>query len=206
MRSKKDISVFSPFSPAMLWEKRNRALLIQFLAAELIETYRALYNNAAPKEILSLEKRFFPYDWAYPYGHLNKACEHASLLEHFFPELIADALYLEQLFSKNIASFKRTLRFTKPKLFESLTQMFVAVEPFLEKCKENENLIFFLLKHKKEIDQLMNKDYLRSLLLRFHPGGFSQLCEKLCDNYHHRGFYFLIPEIRRLSAELEHEI
>ena len=201
IKTEKNFSSFSPFSPAMMWEKRNRALLIQFLISELIATYRGLCRNAPLKEILSFEKRFFPYDWAYSYGHLNKMREHARILEYVFPEFSENVLRFNQLLDKNITScMKKTA--IKKKLTQKLPEIFFALEPFIEGCKNNENLIFFLLKHKEEIDECTQKGYVHSFLLRLYPISLSDLCEKLCDNYHHRGFYFLIPEIKTLISKV----
>lgn len=190
-------TVFSSFPPAMIWEKRNRSLLIQFLAAELIATFKDLKKNAPTQEILSAEKSFFPFDWAYPYGHINKAREYASILESSFPQLKKATLHFQKLINQLFA-------YPKSKTCsECLPEIFLALEPFIKACKENENLIFFLLKHREEIDQCMQKNYIHALLLKLHPAGLSELCEKLCDNYHHRGFYFLIPEIKLLITELK---
>ncbi len=201
IKADKHSSTFSPFPPAMIWEKRNRGLLIQFLTAELISSQKGLSRNLPIKEILSSEKRFFPYDWGYPYGHLNKAWEYAMALEHVFPELPGPAILLQNLLKKIVSSQTLKASMMKLKCIKSLPKIFLALEPFIEGCKENENLIFFLLKHKEDIDQCIHKDYLHTLLLKLHPSGLAELCEKLCDNYHHRGFYFLIPEIKLLMAQ-----
>jgi hypothetical protein len=203
IKADRHFSSFSSFPPAMLWEKRNRALLIQFLTAELISANRELRNNAPLKEIFSSEKRFFPYDWASSYGHLNKAREHAMVLEYVFPELQGPVIQFHQLLSKLAAPHAFKASALKTKYLKNLPEIFLALEPFIEGCKENENLIFYLLKHKEEIDECIHSGYLHSLLLKVHPSGLSELCEKLCDNYHHRGFYFLIPEIKLLMAQIQ---
>lgn len=196
-KADKHFFAFSSFPPAMIWEKRNRSLLIQFLITELLSAYRGVTRNAPPQEILSSEKCFFPYDWACPYGRINKAREYTMALEYVFPELARPSIQLLRLLSKNAASPKMTAKWQK-----SLPEIFFGLEPFIERCKENENLIFFLLKHKEDIEEcLHNKDYLHAMLLKLHPNGLFELCEKLCDNFHHRGFYFLIPEIKRLMAQ-----
>jgi len=182
---------FSPFPPALLWEKRNRGLLIQVIVFELLAVYRGLKKSAPLSEILSVERCFFPYDWSCPYGHFNRIQEHARLLPHVFSELASSALHLQQLLQKVAPLF----------LTQGIccfSDIFSALGPFFHSCRENENLIFFLLKHKEEIEAFMKKGHLRTFLLRLHPTGLFDLCERLCDNYHHRGFYFLIPEIKRL--------
>ena len=193
---------FSSFSPALLWEKRNRALLVQVLVSELLAVYRGLQKNAPLREIVSTERQFFPYDWAIPYGHLNKAQEHAKLLSHVFSELAGSAMHLRQLLHKTAPIFFKSMSVQKEEGSLNLPQLFFALEPFFRACRENENLIFFLLKHKEEIESFMKKGYLHAFLLSLHPAGLFDLCKKLCDNYHYRGFYFLIPEIKRLFSDV----
>jgi len=190
------LKAFSAFSPALLWEKRNRALLIQLIVYECVLMQRALQTKAPARALLSADKRFSPYDWASSYGHLNKIGEHVLLLPHVFPEMSQAYQVLEKSLSKTLHAPKSAA--IKTRCIKWLPLLFSALEPFIEKCKENENLLFFLLTHKQELEAFMSSGYLRSLLLRLHPRGISDLCEKLCDNYHHRGFYFLIPEITRL--------
>lgn len=197
----KHLLAFSSFPPAMIWEKRNRSLLVQFILSELITAYKCLCRHAPIKELLTSEKRFFPYDWAYPYGHLNKAQEHALALSSVFPELPGPVIQFEQILSKLVSSPQHKSSLMKARCTKSLPELLLALEPFIEGCKENENLIFFLLKHKEEIDQCIREEYLHTLLLKLHPAGLRELCEKLCDNYHDRGFYFLIPEIKLLMAQ-----
>jgi hypothetical protein len=201
--TEKPLAPFSAFPPAMLWEKRNRALFVQFLASELVSSYRGLCRRIPEREILSTEQRFFPYDWAYPCGHLNKAREYAMGLKFAFPELKDAARRMIQQMNKVAAHPELKASFIPSKYIKTLPALFLGLEPFISACKENENLIFFLLKAKEDIDECLGQGYLRSLLLNLHPNGLDELCEKLCDNYHHRGFYFLIPEIKRLMAQFD---
>lgn len=191
----KHFGAFSSFTPALLWEKRNRALLIQLIVFECLALQRALTGQVAARALLSHEKRFAPYDWASAYGHLNKVREHALLLPHVFPDHARAYQLLEK---KATASPHGKGATIKMRCAKCLPAIFSALEPFIETCKDNENLLFFLVSHRAEIEAFMSAGYLRALLLRLHPRGISDLCEKVCDNYHHRGFYSLIPEITRL--------
>ena len=198
----KDVPAFSPFSPAMIWEKRNRGLLLQFLASELIASHHAICVDAPYGEIVSLQKRYFPYDWAYPYGYLNKAHEHALMMNQVFPEVEGRAAQLQDALAQMTHSQEPPR--SKKTIIKQLQKIFLSMEPFIERCKDNENLIFFLLQHREEIDQLVQENYLCTLLLKLHPHGLMDLGEKLCDNYHHRGFYFLIPQLKLLLAKIDH--
>jgi hypothetical protein len=125
------------------------------------------------------------------------------VLESSFPQLKKATLQFLQLVNQLIVYPGPKKNQLTAQCSKYLPEIFLALEPFVKACKENENLIFFLLKHRAEIDQCIQKNYIHALLLKLHPSGLSELCEKLCDNYHHRGFYFLIPEIKLLMSELK---
>ncbi len=190
----------SPFCPAMLWEAQNRALLLQFLFYELLNVHRILSRKGPFEEILSPPKGYFPYDWAGFYGPLNRAQDCTYFFTQVFPELQDAAQQLQKTFNKLI--FSQAAQPSRPALKKKLQHICLLLEPFIEICKENENLIYFLLKHREEIDSLMRKNYLKLQLLRLHPNGPLELCEKMCDNYHHRGFVSSIAEMKQLIAQI----
>lgn len=195
----------SLFSPQVLTERHHRALLLQFILSELFEAHRAFLSGSSWKSILSSHPRFFPYDWAAPSGSLNKMKEHAILLKKSFPDFVKQVKVFEQLFEKTLSSWEKKKKIPKKHFEKTLQALYSSLEPLLETCRENENLIFFLLKNCQAIDALMqNKGYLRSFLIRNHPCGLETLGEKMCDKYHRRGFISQIPELKLLMADLIH--
>lgn len=159
---------------------RTVSLLLQFILSELFEAHK-IYDGENWEKIVSAQPRFFPYDWNMSVGHLNKTKEHSALLgSKKFDK------HLEKIMKKQLS--KELLRLEIKKLY-------LILEPFMD--REDENLIFFLLKNRKVIDEVVGKGHLQSYQLE-------TLGEKLCDRYHQRGFFSQIPEFKLLLAELNH--
>jgi hypothetical protein len=194
----------SLFSPQALAKRHNRALLLQFILAELFEAHKAFLTNRSWEFILSCHPRFFPYDWAAPSGFLNKMKEHGLLLKKSFPDHARPVKGFEQLFKKTLSSWEKKKKIPKKQFEKTLQMLYSSLEPLLETCKENENLIYFLLKNRQTIDELMQKGYLRNFLISVHPYGLEILGEKMCDQYHQRGFISQIPELKILMTDLIH--
>ncbi len=189
----------SPFSPAMIWEKPNRALLLQFLASEIFALRKGLTENHCLEALDVTSLRHFPYDWARPISPMNRLFDHSLFLKELFPEIPRAIARFERTFHKLSTSKSKDEVTTYLKLQE----LFQAMEPLFKRCKSDENLIFFLLKHRADIGPLLAPESLKSLLHRLFPKNFKQLEEKLCASYHQRGFISLIPELKNLLAELD---
>lgn len=112
----------SPFSPEIVKEGSNPALLLQFILKELIEA-----NNHLVETQTSFSS---PFDWKYPAGSFNKVQEHAELLAHAFPELEKEALHF------------------KERLHEPCDLLISYLEPFILASRETVYLIYFLTKHR----------------------------------------------------------
>jgi hypothetical protein len=192
----------SLFSPQALQQIHHRGLLLQFVIAELLESHRMYRMGFDWELVLSSHPRFFPYDWAARSGHLNKAQEHALLLEKSFPVQARTVKKFETLLSKILFSWSKKEKIAGTEFSEGLQSLFSCLEPLMAHCKEDENLIFFLLKNRIAIDELMQQGYLRQFLLKMNPSGLETLGEKMCDQYHQRGFAAQISELKHLMAEL----
>ena len=192
----------SLFSPQMLSERQHRGLLLQFLLSDLFEAMKRLDRGEDLKSILSSHAYFFPYDWAKPIGHLNKVQEHALLLKEGFPEekkiiLLCEKTISTFFFPRNGGKKLKTASFEK-----GIQSLYLALEPLIQKCREDENLLFFLLKNKPMIDRIVEKGHLHLFLQTLYPEGLEILGEKMCDRYHRRGFFSQIPEFKLLLSEL----
>jgi hypothetical protein len=197
----RDISLFSP---QVLAKRHHRALLLQFILAELLGAYQAFLKENSWETILSTHPRFFPYDWAKSPGYLNKLREHAMMLKKSFPDFAKQAKQFEQFLEKTLRSWEKKKTTPKQYFKHTLQKIYLLIEALLETCKDNENLIFFLLKNNQTIDALMHPGYLRTFLTRVHPSGLEILGEKMCDQYHRRGFISQIPELKLLMTNLIH--
>lgn len=200
MQSGQDLSLFSPHA---LGEKHNRSLLIQFLSSEIIASYHAVLTGNW-EALISPPHRFFPYDWAAKIGHLNKIQEYSLLLKKSFPDKLRHVNNFAKTLSKTFDSLSKKKEITSQELQQLVQKIYLCLEPFIETCKENENLLYFLLKNRETIESLKGKGYLHSFILKIHPCGLETLGEKMCDQYHQRGFFSQIPEFKLLLTELLH--
>ncbi len=197
--------LFSPFSPTMVKQDHHRVLLLQFFLKELLAAHEAIIHQAPINLIISSDFRHFPYDWAKESGHLNKAREHAHLLQAAFPQLEEESVEVQLAIDDLVLRFpfKTTLNSRqKQQLRKKLHQLYLLAEPLIRHFKANENLIFFLLKNQSPINALMGEGFLHTFLSQLHKKGLGQLEKKLCDHYHERGFFSLIPELKKLFSGL----
>lgn len=194
----------SLFSPQAISERHHRALLIQFILFELFEAYRAHQRQENWEMIFSLHPRHFPYDWSSMTGYLNKAQEHSLLLKESFADHAKLVKSFEKQFLKVLASLAKKKKVSKAQSILAMQKIYLVLEPFIETCKDNENLLHFLLKNRTTIDTMMREGHLHSFLLKIHLDNLEILGEKMCDQYHQRGFFSQIPEFKMLLTELSH--
>jgi hypothetical protein len=154
--------------------------------------------------ILSLHPCHFPYDWSAVTGYLNKVQEHSLLLKDSFADHPKWVKSFEKQFSKVLAILAKKKKIAAEQFISSLQKIYFAIEPFIEICKENENLLHFLLKNREAIDSMISDGHLHSFLLKIHSSDLETLGEKMCDQYHQRGFFSQIPEFKILLTELSH--
>jgi hypothetical protein len=197
MLCQRDLSLFSP---QMLTEKQHRGLLLQFLLSALFDAVKSVERGEDLKELFSASPHFIPYDWAKPIGHLNKLQEHGLLLKSGFPEERKALSDFEKKLSKLLSLCAKKIE--KIPFQKEIRSLYLTLEPFLKKCREDENLTFFLLKHKSDIDQIIGQNHLHSFLENLYPEGLEILGEKVCDRYHQRGFFSQISEFKLLLAEI----
>jgi|GEM_PF-1423623 len=145
----------SPFSPENISENENAALLLQLILNELIKSGLNL-NKGSPQP-------FFPFNWNSKITMTSKMMEHASLLGLAFPQ-----------FSKEAQQFANNLHLPCKELIHFL-------EPFIVACKENENVLLFLVKHQKFLN-------IKSILDKIFPEGQKKLKMAIRKRYKKRGF------------------
>jgi hypothetical protein len=193
-----DISLFSPQA---IGDKQHRSLLIQFILFEIFEAQKAI-SAGRLETLFTPHPRFFPYDWNRSCGYFNKIQEHSLLLGKSFPDGVGLVKNFEKTLSEELSLFCKE---TNAEQFTAaLQKIYTALEPLAEICKENENLILFLLKNRESMDSLNQSGYLYQFLLKMHPSGLEILGEKMCDQYHQRGFFSQISEFKLLLTELSH--
>ena len=91
-------------------------------------------------------------------------------------------------------SFKQICTFVD-KIFKKITQFSKLLPKIIQEYSENENVIFFILRHKKEFDDLIHPDFVRNLFNMHYNEGAVEAEKMLLDQYSKRGFYQLLPII-----------
>lgn len=66
----------------------------------------------------------------------------------------------------------------------------------------DENVLFFLLRHKEEIDSIFGQHYVRKLFMKLFPKGLPQAHKLLTQKYAKRGFTQLLPIIEEKFTDL----
>ncbi len=168
----------SPLSPATANTKRARALLLQFILREILDAQQGTLQYV-PRSY------FYPSDWSHEVGCLNRLEEHLQLLTHAFPELSKESRALEKILDILIRS-------QDPK---HLKKLYTALLPFINASKDNENLLFFLLKHQRALSELSSLKNLKSLI----PKNAEQ---RLVDAFSARGFKARAQESKDLLKTL----
>lgn len=196
----KDLSLFSPQA---IGERHNRSLLIQFLLFEIIEASKAI-DMGRWEALITPHPRFFPYDWCSITGYLNKMQEHSMLLGHCFPDHPQAVADFEKTFSMQMDLSSKKTGPLHQQFKKALQKIYTSLEPLIVHCSGNENLLFFLLKNRPYIDALTQKGHLHDFILKIYPCGLETLGEKMCDQYHQRGFFSQIQEFKHLLTELSH--
>ena len=145
-----DIYLYSPLSIKTVTEGHNRALLLQFILSELFHAMDADKKDDPLAFVFSTPACFFPFDWSYEIGCLNKISEHAQLLTHAFPKLQDSlAIFNERInliLDKVVARRKKKESIPSAELLGDLKQLYLSLEPFLIACSQSEHLLLFLLK------------------------------------------------------------
>lgn len=204
--SKAEVFFYSPFSPSSVTEENNKGLLLQFILSEIFSSNEAVKKNDPLSTVFQNVRGFFPYDWANPTGHLNKAQEHASLLKYAFPDLreIVNAFLTALMKTTHWISLKEAESpSSNPELIVQLEELYLLLEPLIIECSHCENLIFFLLKHQKTLADICSHAHFSAFLKELIPEGLDQLQDRLCDHYQRRGFASVIPELKLLIENLE---
>lgn len=77
------------------------------------------------------------------------------------------------------------------------------IPKIIHQFKEDENVIFFVLRHHQQLDKLYGKRFIYKLFSRIYPNGMQDVQNLLNTNYLARNFDNITPVIARMIAELE---
>jgi len=180
----------SPFSKTTSFTEKNKALLLSFALSEIFHCTSELSKTWDHPS--SFEEK--TYD-----APLNILQEHSTLLLIAFPVFISSLIEFKEKTSSLIYFLRQNLSFS-PK--NRLKELFLLLQPLIKQCKDDENFLFFLISHYKEINWILDSSYLPSLFNELYPDS-SKLHTLLCDHFHKKGLTRLLPEITFLLNQLK---
>lgn len=186
-----DIYLYSPLSIKTVQEGHNRALLLQFILSELFHAMDAGKKEDPLEFVFASPACFFPTDWSYEVGCLNKIGEHAELLPYAFPKLQEDIHTFRSSLDTalvDVYSRKKDQKNIPPEeMQEQLHELYQLIKPFLVVCKNSENLLLFLFKNREEIEELAYPGSFQSLLaIMFPEGNFPHVFSNFGIHSHNR--------------------
>ncbi len=139
------------------------------------------------------------FTWIYDAGVLTKLKNSVDLLSQKAPvedsemrslHLVVHKAWLECLHSIDLYR-NQELKALKPQVLKAMKlirKIPPALKKVLSRYEEDENVIYFLIRHKNQFDHIIGPDFLKDIL---HKNSIPFLIER----YRMRGFDKLIPEI-----------
>ncbi len=173
---------------------------------------QALEQEAPPEKIFVPGNQHYPLDCASHSGHINRICEHCSLLAIAYSQeketvaLFEHALTNVSHLTANYLEHPQKQPYFVQEAQAYLQQMFQIIQPLIFLAKDDENLLFFLLKCHREIAQISHPQALHHILNKMHPDGLESILTYLCDRFHVRGFALRIPEVKDLIFKIQHDL
>ena len=80
---------------------------------------------------------------------------------------------------------------------ENLLSAGEILKGMIEGFKEDENVIFFILRHQNQLDALYPEPFVRNYFEKIYPEGLLSVSRLLIERYKARGFAHLIPSIEK---------
>ncbi|MBM3184588.1 MAG: hypothetical protein FJZ64_04720 [Chlamydiae bacterium] len=90
-------------------------------------------------------------------------------------------------------------------LYQKLDSFFEALKMFLKESRTDENVLIYLIEHRKKFNQYFGVQSIETLLKNFFPTGPEELRATICEGYTRRGFSAFYSEQECLLDALEWE-
>ena len=212
--------------PDKAQQEVNNGLLFQFLLSDFIEAHEesrklTLIGGDAEEEIqaallklLGGSQSGLSTFWSFADGLLNKLHGHALLLletsEQYEKELLALHYYIDKIrmaCSHALNALKtdaRTeLRSALDKALIGMQRLSKLIPRMIQQFKDDENVIFFLLRHKTQFDRIYGNRFVQKTLGRMFPKGLHEVRQLLAQKYLNRGFDNLLQLIDSTLSALD---
>lgn len=202
-----DIYLYSPLTIKSVKEGHNRAILLEFILAELIHAMESDKKEDPLDFVFATSACFFPADFSLEVGCLNKVGDHAKLLPYAFPTLKSSIHAFNKtqtkVFDTVYAKKKMGVDLSHEELLMGLREIYYELVPFLIACKESEDLLLFLLKNSEEIGTLGGSENVGRLLMKMFPEGHDKIAHLIRRGYQAKGDQKLLEEMDRIQSHYE---
>lgn len=84
------------------------------------------------------------------------------------------------------------------KIFQLETRLLGALKKIIFDFREDENVLFFLLRHRQALDLMFGEKFVHKTLTRLFPDGLKEAQQFILARYQKRGFNTLTTEIEQL--------
>lgn len=207
---------------------QSKGLTLQFILAEFIKSYDqvlAIHQFPVDHEKVfssiieltgSCKNSTTFFSWDNENGILARLKNYCACFTHLDDKksnLLASEMYfrINQAFLNSLQSLdilrhlnsqEAYLQKSLKKIVDQMKRFSKALASLLLQFKDDENVIFFLLRHKKELDQIYGKQFVFKLINRMYPKGIEEASNFVLKQYKKRGFHHFIPVIKKKIAEL----
>lgn len=208
-----------------LYEQMEAQLIRERLRGD-VSSYLGRLLDILPmltgSQMVIANEQTFP--WTYHKGSLNKLRHYCYLLSHRSSDQI-DILNMNVAVSKAFHSALQikevifslqkhcedphripnyvTLYQLLDRVIDNMRRTSRLILRILIQFKEDENVLYFLLKHKTSFDKLYKTQFVARILKKMFPKGALEAAEILREKYTERGFHNLIESITSQVLSLE---
>lgn len=220
-----------PIFPRDLDPPAERSLALQFVLQEFLSSCRFLdrLENATPEALHEISYHLDQFllsslnnPFAQKGGALNKLCFYCEILLQ--ASKIGDGTILIDLEEIQYAIMKTrskmilwkkqapgleelSIAFTElcNQLRKKFVSFFSSLATFLKEARTDENILLYLVEHRKEFNLYLNPKTIENLLSSFFPAGYHELRATICEGYTRRGFSEFYAKQEPLLDALEWE-
>jgi len=198
-------------------------LLIQFfldeflVACPLIRSLRTVreklegaFGEIQEEAITELSKEvkalvFESDEWSMKEGPLRRLKKYAVRFNDTVRRAANKAFYASLQVLEEL-SFKEKREVLYPHLDQMQEGFAIIAEEvptLIAKFNENENVLYFLLKNRDELDEIYEPSFIRELCDEIFDGGVDEMAGYIVKKYRERGFGLHVPDIESRIAFLE---
>lgn len=126
----------------------------------------------------------------------NQALGFAIELEHIL-------VSIKETSKENLGAGLERMKNQGEKITAELKKMGRTILKLFGKFAKDENVLFFILRHKKDFDSLQGNGFVRKIIIKNYPKGLLEAEVFLINRYTKRGFNELISLIKMLMQDLK---